>query len=198
MGTPVASPIVGTPVSIASPVVIVVAGSPSIEATPREASPMASPSTEARPIESPVSVGSPVGSPGAASPIAQATATVTEATPNATEAIQTAEAGYDSYRDAVFGVAHLPEKTLRQVGRPSSDRPAKGERFPSQRRGSVGAAGACRPYFGRYQGPGGFDLCATAGRRDFEQTANEQSNDTATAENGGDLGWFTRGQIVAV
>jgi peptidyl-prolyl cis-trans isomerase C len=34
------------------------------------------------------------------------------------------------------------------------------------------------------------------GGANFEQTANEQSNDTATAENGGDLGWFTRGQMV--
>jgi peptidyl-prolyl cis-trans isomerase C len=31
---------------------------------------------------------------------------------------------------------------------------------------------------------------------DFSETAMQQSNDTGTAENGGDLGWFTHGQMV--
>jgi peptidyl-prolyl cis-trans isomerase C len=34
------------------------------------------------------------------------------------------------------------------------------------------------------------------GGADFAETAKEQSNDTATAENGGDLGWFAKGQMV--
>jgi peptidyl-prolyl cis-trans isomerase C len=35
-----------------------------------------------------------------------------------------------------------------------------------------------------------------AGTLSFEQAAIDQSVDTATAPNGGDLGWFTRGQMV--
>jgi parvulin-like peptidyl-prolyl isomerase len=185
--TAAASPEI-SPTVAASP-----AGSPAVTGSASAAaSPVASPAIDATPVGSPAA-GSPV-----ASPIAQATATATpaEATPNPTEAIETAEANYDSYRDAVFGIAHLSRSDyVDLVVRPAVAR----EKVDAVLLKDVGQTAeqvhaahilvdtndlAVAIYA---------DLQAGA---DFEETAREQSNDTGTAENGGDLGWFTRGQMV--
>jgi parvulin-like peptidyl-prolyl isomerase len=184
-GTPLASPIdSGTPVG-----------------SPIAATPIGSPNS-GTPNASPVS-GTPDASPNSgtpeslASPIAQETSTVADAaTPNPTEAIQTAEAGYDNYRDAVFDIAHLSQSDyVNLIVEPAVAR----DKIEAELLKDVGQSSA--QVHAAHILVDTKDLADSIyaelqGGADFEDTAREQSNDTATAPNGGDLGWFTKGQMV--
>ena len=207
--SPVGSP-QGSPVTMASP-----AGSPS-----EVASPVGSPSEVASPVASPASSepaiaavgsptvvaspqGSPAGSPEAASPVgspeASPVASVTETvqpTPNQTQAVQTAEAGFKSYKDTVFDLTHMSDDDyVRLIVKPALARQQVedallkdvGQTAPQVHAEHilVDTKDLADQIYAELQ----------AGAN-FEETAKEQSNDTATAENGGDLGWFTKGQMV--
>ena len=185
-GSPVAN---GSPASsVGTP--ITESGSPAPDrGTPKpEGSPVASPIAGAAdmlasPVGSPAA--SPAGSP-AGSPEPAATASEV-ATPDPTQALQTAEAGYELYREAVFDTAHLSQGDYeRLVVRPAVARQRVDEtllRDVGQSAEQVHAAHilvdtkdlADQIYA---------DLQAGA---DFEQTARDQSNDTSTAPNSGDL-----------
>jgi parvulin-like peptidyl-prolyl isomerase len=170
--SPVASPVT----SYASPI-----GSP-------EASPAGSP--EASPVGSPIA--SPVGSP-------EATATSTAAglpTPNPTQALQTAEAGYEQYRDVVFDTAHLSRSDYESlIVRPAVARQKVEAVLLADVGQSAEQVHAAHILVDTKDLADQIYADLQAGS-DFEQTAREQSNDTSTAENSGDLGWFTRGQMV--
>lgn len=197
-GAPVASPVapsVGMPPSgiAASPVDV--------------ASPVASPSAGdtgfisaggTAGLASPVPVdpqGTPLASP-VASPDDPAAAT-TAATPNPDQALQTAEAGYEAYQDGVFDRAHLSEGDYRRlVARPAVAR----DEVRAALTADVGQT--AEQVHAKHILVDTQDLANSiyAGLQEpnanFEQTAIDQSNDTSTAPNGGDLGWFARGQMV--
>jgi len=190
-GTPVGSPLAGTPVANASPSG---AASPVIVASPisSAATPVAGQGT---PEGSPMA--SPVGSPANhATPISQESATPEAATPNPTEAIATSEASYDNYKNAVFDITHMSDDDyVDLVVRPAIAR----EKIEGQLLKDVGQTAP--QVHAAHILVDTKDLADTIygelqGGANFEETAKQQSNDTATAENGGDLGWFTRGQMV--
>ena len=138
-------------------------------------------------------------SPAAAAPAPDAAGSPTvAATPNPTEAVATAEANYALYRDNVFDRARISREQYRQwVAEPQLAR----EKVTSTLADQVGQTSEqvlashilveteelARQIRAELDEPGA----------DFAQTAMNQSIDMASAENGGDLGWFTRGQMVA-
>jgi parvulin-like peptidyl-prolyl isomerase len=190
LATPIGSPVAGTPVAESSANAV---ASPETNASPQSAAatPIAGQGTPGTPAASPA--GSPV-SP--ATPIGETSPTAEPATPNPTEAIQTAEANYGNYRNAVFDVAHLSRSDyVKLVVRPAIAR----EKIEGQLLKDVGQTApqvhAAHILVDTKDLADSIYAQLQAGAN-FEQTAKEQSNDTATAENGGDLGWFTRGQMV--
>ena len=200
-GSPVASP-----EAMASP-----AGSPLPEATPiahdeMAASPaVATPESASPVVEAPVAspVAETVMSPVAASPVvspvdATATAT-TEPTPTVSQdqARQTAVANYDDYREAIFGRAHLSRGDyIRLIVRPALAR----EKIDAQLTANVGQRAeqvhAAHILVDTKDLADAIYADVTTGGVDFAQAARDQSVDSGTAPNGGDLGWFTRGQMV--
>ena len=193
--SPIGSPVIGSPGSLASPAA---AGSP----TEIAASPISAQGTPGTPIGTPVAgpgtPGTPIGSPvGQASPVTQATPITPEvATPNPTQAIETAEAGYENYQDVVFDVAHLSESDyIRLVVRPAIAR-EKIEAALLKDVGQTSEQVRAAHILVDTKDLADSIYAQLQGGADFEETAQEQSNDTATAGTGGDLGWFTRGQMV--
>lgn len=192
VGTPVASPL-----SVASPVTEIL-----VPATPEPGQVDASPTT-AEPAASPVG-GSPVAENPTADGLGSAVAspmlpgaTVEAATPNPEQALQTAEAGYEAYQDGVFETAHMSDSDYRRlIARPAVAR----EKVRAALTADVGQTAEqvraahilvdtkdlADTIYASLQEP----------NANFEQTAIDQSNDTSTAPNGGDLGWFARGQMV--
>ena len=198
-----ASPVsqAGTPASnVATPVGSPVGGTP--PGTPDAASSIGSPA-HGTPIGSPSTAGTPVASPdngtpgNQASPVTQETSTVADAaTPNSTQAIETAEAGYDNYQDVVFDIAHLSRSDyVDLIVRPAIGR-EKVEGLLLQDVGQTSAQVHAAHILVDTKDLADSIYAELQGGANFEVTAREQSNDTATAENGGDLGWFTRGQMV--
>jgi parvulin-like peptidyl-prolyl isomerase len=197
-GSPGASPGVGTPgggTPLASPQASPANG----EATPiTSASPVgneATPTTVASPESSPI--GSPAASPQG-SPAASPVITPEESpTPNQDQARQTAEAGFDNYKDVVFDKAHMSESDYeRLIARPAIAR----QRIDEQLQAPIGQT--AEQVHAAHILVDTKDLAdqiyaeVTAPGADFGAIAKQQSTDTSTAENGGDLGWFTRGEMV--
>ena len=200
-GTFTPTPVVMTPLSEVqggsngSPV-----GSPSTDpATPAGADQQELTSMDATPESGSPFAGSDPGvvngSPGA-SPASAETATA-GATPNPDQALQTAEAGYDAYRDGVFDRAHLSDGDYRRlVARPAVAR----EKVRAVLTADVGQTAeqvhASHILVDTQDLANSIYASLQEPNANFEQTAIDQSNDTSTAPNGGDLGWFTRGQMV--
>lgn len=119
-------------------------------------------------------------------------------TPNATEAVATAQANYALYRDSVFDRANISREQYRRwVARPQLAR----EKVTSTLADEVGQRAEqvqashilVETQELAQQIRAGLDQPGA----DFAQIAMNQSTDTASATNGGDLGWFTRGEMVA-
>jgi hypothetical protein len=165
--TPFASPVAGTPI-FGTPV----AGTTS----------MASPS-----------VGSPAATPLDTAP------TVPAATPNLGEARATAEAGFAQFADEVFPLAHLSEQDYeRLVAAPALARQKVGDALAAtvgQSAPQVHAAHILLPT--REEAEAARARVTEEGGEDFAAVARELSTDESTAANGGDLGWFTREEMVA-
>lgn len=165
------------------------AADPGIQATTAAEAALGSPA--ATPIgASPESDASPVGD------IAASPSMV--ATPNATEAVSTAEANYALYRDSVFDRAHISAGQYRTwVARPQLARDKVTGALDDQVGQTaeqvlashilVGTEELARQIRAELDQPGA----------DFAAIASTQSTDTGSATNGGDLGWFTRGEMVA-
>lgn len=200
---------VATPDAAASPAVA--AGTPGV-ASPAAvgaedgATPVSSPLAQATPVADGVispdatpetGEASSIGSPATdGTPVAE-TPTVAP-TPDAAQALSTAEAGFDQYRDVVFDRAHMSRSDYeRLIARPTLAR----ELINAQLESSVPQSGE--------QVLASHILVDTQDLADslraqlndpnvsFEQLAIGNSTDTSTAPNGGDLGWFTRGTMVA-
>lgn len=195
VASPVATPDASPVVDVASPATSAQPATPveppvlaSEDASPAlaEGSPAASP--EGSPAASPIVDGTPESA---------ATAT-TEPTPNPEQALSTAEAGFRQFRDVVFDEAHLSYSDyVRLIARPSIAR----ERVQTILEAQVGQTAE--------QVHAAHILVTTADLAtsihdqvvqpgaSFEDIARQNSTDTSTAPNGGDLGWFTRNMMVA-
>ncbi len=191
--------------SVASPDVAaspdMVDGTPEPGATPVDSasSPVASVDAGATPVDATESdQSSPAASPSAtdATPIGE-TPTVAP-TPNAEQALSTAEAGFDQYQDVVFDRSHMSRSDYeRLIARPSLAR----ELINGQLESQVAQSG--EQVLASHILVDTQDLAISLRGQlndpnvSFEQLAIENSTDTSTAPNGGDLGWFNRGTMVA-
>ena len=203
----VGSPVIEAPATTGSPIVVasLESSSPDAAGSP-ESSPFVAASpvngssvVDASPVDgSPEAVGSPVSDASpVGSPVAEATSTTIDVpTPNPTEAVQTAEAGYGDYKDVVFDIAHMSDSDyMRLVVRPAVARQTVDD-FLLKDVGQSTAQVHASHILVDTKDLADSIYAQLQGGADFAQTAMAQSNDTATAENGGDLGWFTKGQMV--
>ncbi len=144
----------------------------------------------------------PEGLDGSPSPSNQVDASPTapsmeEGTPNPDQARATSEAAYDQFTEVQLDRAHMSRADYaRLIARPAVARQKVTDVLEAQigQRAEqvhaahilVGTEDLARSIREQLNQPGA----------NFEQIAREQSTDTATAPNGGDLGWFTRNAMV--
>lgn len=133
-----------------------------------------------------------LGSPVAGVPESAAATPAVSPTPDAVQALATAESGYDLYRDRAFEAANIDEEQYRAwVAIPALARQEVTATLEAQ-------LGQSAP-----QVHGAHILVATQELADqiaaqlntganFEEIARSQSIDTVTAPNGGDLGWYSQ------
>ncbi|MGH2533912.1 MAG: peptidylprolyl isomerase [Thermomicrobiales bacterium] len=142
-------------------------------------------------------VASPQGSPAASPEGSPAATPVAEATPNQAEAIQTAESGYEEYQDAFFDETHMSRSDYeRLIVRPAVARQKVRAVLESEIGQTAEQVHASHILVGTQDLANSIYEQVTAQGADFEQIAREQSTDSSTAPNGGDLGWFTLGSMV--
>lgn len=183
--------------------------SPTAEpSTPVAGSPQASPVGEttagmaASPVASPAAsaAASPIGSP-AASPIASPAASPTAAvspTPNQEQAQQTAQAGFKSYADTVFSETHMSRSDYyRLIAKPQLARERVRDVLTADIGQTADQVHAEHILVATEELANQIYQDVTTGGQNFEDVAKAKSTDTSTAPNGGDLGWFTRGVMVA-
>lgn len=151
--------------------------------------------------------GSSVPEPVAGSPSPQApdtSGTPVMASPSPTVALteneirQTATANFDTYSSQVFKLTHMNhDDYIRLVARPALARDLVNGYFEQQIGQSAEQVHARHILVGTKELADKIEaeLAADPGR--FEELAKEDSIDTGTAPTGGDLGWFTRGVMVA-
>jgi peptidyl-prolyl cis-trans isomerase C len=175
--TPVASPFAGTPMSGSTPVAgTLLIGSPDF-GTPSNASPTA---------------GTPVATPLDVVPTAPA------ATPNPAEARATAEAGFAQFADEIFPLAHLSEEDYqRLVAAPGLARQKVSDALAATVGQSAPQAHAAHILLPTREEAEAARARVSEGGEEFAAVARELSTDQSTAANGGDLGWFTREEMVA-
>ena len=176
MATSTAAALFATPVA-ATPV----AGTPSL-ATPESATPgMATPLP-----------GTPAATPLDSVPTAPA------ATPNTAEARATAEAGFAEFADEVFPLAHLSEEDYeRLIAAPALARQKVGDALAATVGQSAPQVRAAHILLPTREEAEAARAQVTESGEDFATVARELSTDEASAANGGDLGWFTREEMVA-
>lgn len=206
------SPDFGSPVAVASPegdsgtpVVpsAVEDGTPSASPSAAESTPVAAEST-AIPNASPAGeIGSPEavvetstsGTPGSGTPAA-ATPVPTQ-TPNQDQVRETATANFDTYSEQVFDLTHMNhDDYVRLVAKPALARDLVTNHFAQQVGQSAEQVHARHILVGTEELANKLYEDLQADPDAFTQLAEENSIDTGTAPNGGDLGWFTRGVMV--
>jgi peptidyl-prolyl cis-trans isomerase C len=168
----------------------------SLFATP-VASPVAATPMSGTPVAATLSLATPVaGTPGA-TPLAIAP-TAPPATPNAVEARATAEAGFTQFADQVFPLAHLSQEDYeRLVAAPALARQKVGDALAASVGQSAPQARAAHILLPTREAAESARARVTEGGGDFATVARELSTDESTAANGGELGWFTREEMVA-
>jgi len=195
----VSSPNAGTPDVPASPVVS--DGSPESGATPVDpaSTPAASGDAIATPVDSTEpNLSSPAASPGATDATPIGDIPTVAPTPDAEQALATAEAGFDQYRDVVFDRSHMSRSDYeRLIARPSLARELINGQLESQVPQSGEQVLASHILVDTQDLAISLRAQLNDPNVSFEQLAVENSTDTSTAPNGGDLGWFNRGTMVA-
>ena len=168
--TPLATPLAGRPVS----------GTPAA-GTPAGGTPVASPFAIS-------------GTPGA-TPLAEIP-TVPPATPNPAEARATAEVGYAQFAEEFFALAHLsPEDYERLIVAPALARQKVSDALGAEIGQSAPQVNAAHILLPTQEAAEAARARVAAGEA-FATVASEVSTDQGTAGNGGDLGWFTRAEMV--
>jgi parvulin-like peptidyl-prolyl isomerase len=193
-GSPEAAETTGSPEAIASP-----AGStPEAIASPASPNVPVAETSEASPIasESSPAPGSPVAEASpAASPSAEATVSPT---PNQDQARQTAAAGYKEFQNNAFDRTHLSRSdNERLIVRPLDARQKVREVLEAQVGQSAAQIHAAHILVSTKELADSIYQQLQQPDANFEQIAKDQSTDTTTAPNGGDLGWFPRGIMVS-
>jgi hypothetical protein len=164
------------------------ASTPEVAASPVPASPEAA--------TSPI-MASSVASPSSGSPEASPVASEEpSATPNQAQARETATANFGEYQDAIFDRAHISRSDyVKLIVRPAIAK----ERIDDKLTAGIGQSAeqvhASHILVDTKDLADSIYADLTNGG-DFAQAARDQSIDSGTAPNGGDLGWFTRGQMV--
>jgi len=188
---------------------------------------VASPATEGTIVPSAVedgtAIASPVGTdsgtPAASSPVAGSpvpAAVVGSPSPRVPEAAgtpamasptialtqdeirQTATSNFDTYSSQVFDLTHMNhDDYIRLVARPALARDLVTGYFEQQIGQSAEQVHARHILVGTKELADKIEAEVTADPGRFEELAKTDSIDTGTAPTGGDLGWFTRGAMVA-
>lgn len=118
-------------------------------------------------------------------------------TPDAQQALSTAEAGYDQYQDRAFGPADIDTDAYREwVAMPALARERVGARLTEQLGQSGPQVHGTHILVTTQELADQISQQLTAGAG-FEEIARSQSTDTVTAPNGGDLGWYSSYDVSA-
>jgi peptidyl-prolyl cis-trans isomerase C len=170
-------------------------------ATPVAATPAAGTPVAGTPIVASSLAGTPGATPVAgmleATPVA-VVPTVLPATPNPVEARATAEAGFDEFATNFFAVAHLTREDYeRLVAAPALARQKVADALAAEIGQSAPQVHAAHILLPTEEAARAARERIVADGEPFAAVAEEVSTDEATAGNGGDLGWFTRLEMVA-
>lgn len=161
-------------------------------ATPLAGTPLAGTPVAGTPITASAFSGTPGATPLAAVP------TIPPATPDPVQSRATAEAGYGQFAAEYFGLAHLSREDFeRLIVAPALAQQKITDALAAeigQSAPQVHAAHILVPT--REEAAAARARVADGGER-FAAVAMEVSTDEGTAGNGGDLGWFTRQEMVA-
>lgn len=177
-------------------------GSPQAAASPAVATPsaLASPASPAVPVAESAVAGSPAAATPAAeaSPAASPSAAATVSpTPNQDQARQTAAAGYKQFQQNAFDRTHLSRSDYeRLIVRPLVARQKARHVLEAQVGQSAPQIHAAHILVATKELADSIAKQLQQPGASFEQIAKDQSTDTSTAPNGGDLGWFPRGIMV--
>ncbi|HET9660070.1 MAG TPA: peptidylprolyl isomerase, partial [Thermomicrobiales bacterium] len=142
------------------------------------------------------------GSPSAATPSASGSPAVMgspepTALPSQDEVRQTATANFDSYSDQIFDLTHMNrDDYFRLVAKPALARELVNGYFQQQIGQSAEQVHARHILVGTKELADKLKDELDTDPEKFEELAKENSIDTSTAPNGGDLGWFTSGVMV--
>jgi parvulin-like peptidyl-prolyl isomerase len=166
--------------------------------TPTPASNAASPVADSPGAASPAA-SSPQATPLASTPGASPAVSTpdTTVTPDSAQALQTAQAGFDSYKDAVFDEVHMSESDyLRLWAKPQVARQKVRDALVANIGQTADQVHAEHILVATEELANQIYADVTTGGQNFEQVAKDKSTDTSTAPNGGDLGWFPKGVMV--
>jgi parvulin-like peptidyl-prolyl isomerase len=118
-------------------------------------------------------------------------------TPSQDEIRQTATANFDNYSDQIFDLTHMNrDDYVRLVAKPALARELVNGYFQQQIGQSAEQVHARHILVGTQELADKLEEELKADPSKFEELAKENSIDTSTAPNGGDLGWFTAGVMV--
>jgi hypothetical protein len=164
-------------------------------------SPLATPGG-ATPVSSTPVAGTPgMVSPIPATPIAtplNIVPTAPAATPDPAQARATAEVGFAEFANEVFPLAHLSQEDYeRLVAAPGLARQKVGDALAAAVGQSAPQLRAAHILLPTREEAEAARARVTEGGEAFGTVARELSTDQATAANGGELGWFTREEMVA-
>lgn len=192
VGSPEAAETTGSPAAVASLAgATAEAGAASSPVVPVAETPAASPvASESSPAAaSPGAEASPAGSPSPEATVSP--------TPNQDEARQTAAAGYQQFQDNAFDKTHLSQADYeRLIVRPLVARQKVRETLEAQVGQTADQIHAEHILVSTKELADSIYQQLQQPDANFEQIAKDQSTDTTTAPNGGDLGWFPRGIMV--
>jgi hypothetical protein len=141
------------------------------------------------------------GSPQAGTPSSDGTPVAASPeptqTPSQDEVRQTATANFDTYSEQVFDLTHMNhDDYARLVAEPALARELVANHFSQQIGQSAEQVHARHILVGTEELANKIYADLQSDPDIFAQLAEENSIDTGTAPNGGDLGWFTRGVMV--